>query len=664
MDRAFSLGSTFRRDADTNTLTVDMAFASEQPYERWWGIEVLQMKGARLARLNDGDGGPVLFNHDWNDLRGRHVPGTVRADKDGVLRGQIEIPAATQATRDAAALVESRTLTKASVGYQIHTVVEKTTKKSGEQGERVLDGRTFERLLREHRQVRDGREVGGDMRAFHRALDEVAGPLERAEDTPAIYLVTDWEPLENSLVTVPADNSVGVGRSLEPAQRAAAPAVSQPAAAAASQEKATMADTPQAAAGTSAEPQVDYRNVDPVREAQRRREAIENMAKANGIADERTVRHWVESGKDWNAIADDILKIKAENTKGAQTFLDMPKADVQRYSLWRAMNAVLSGDWRKAGLEAEASKAIAEKTQRASSAKGFFVPLDIQERLQPMRRDLTVASASGGGYLVGTENMSFIDLLRNRSVAMRMGATRMPGLTGNVTVPKQTAGATAYWLSTEGTAITEGSLTFGQLALSPKTVGAYVEVSRLLMLQSSPAAETLVTSDLAAQVALAADLATLHGSGSSGQPTGITATASIGSVTGTSLAYAGVLEFQTDVASNNVMPMRGGYVTTPAVAGLMAARSRFSNTDTPLWQGNIWDGQMGGFPAMSSNQVNSATMIFGDWSQVVIGEWGVLEVSLNEQANFPMGVVGFRAFYTMDVGVRYAGAFSVATSIT
>ena len=426
-----------------------------------------------------------------------------------------------------------------------------------------------------------------------------------------------------------------------------------------------MADLAPNAAGNAAAPAdngTDFRNIDPVAQAVQRRQAIEKMAQAQGVTDAATIEHWVRSGKNWDQIADDLIKIRAENSKSASTHLDMPAREVARYSMWRAMNAVLSGDWRHAGLELEASQEIAKRTSRMHGNKGFFVPLDVQQR--PQQRDLTVASASGGGYLVGTQNMSFVDVLRNRSVAMRMGATPMPGLTGNVTIPKQTAGATAYWLSTESTAITESNLTFGQLALSPKTVGAYVEVSRLLMLQSSPAAESIVTADLAAQVALAADLAVLHGSGASGQPTGITATASIGSVTGTSLGYAGMVEFQTDVAANNVMPVRPGYVTTPAVAGLLKARQRFSSTDTPIWQGNIWDGNFEGTPAMSSNQVNSATMIFGDWSQVVIGEWGVLEVSLNEQANFPMGVVGFRAFYTMDVGVRYAGAFSVATSIT
>jgi HK97 family phage major capsid protein len=487
-----------------------------------------------------------------------------------------------------------------------------------------------------------------------------------------VLITTRWMPTHAALVAEPADIGAGFYRErteqeppFELQAEPAATTVLQPAAPAASKGEAMSAETIATPAGASAEPGQDFRNIDPVQEANRRREAISKMARANGVTDERTVQHWVQSGKSWDQIADDLLQIRQANSKTAATQLDMPKSDVQRYSMWRAMNAVLSGDWKHAGLELEASQAVAARTSRMHGAKGFFVPLDVQHaKREVQQRDLTVASASGGGYLVGTENMSFIDVLRNRSVALRMGATPMPGLSGNVTIPKQTAGATAYWLSTEGTAITESALTFGQLALTPKTVGAYVEVSRLLMMQSSPAAEGIVTADLARQVALAADLAVLHGSGASGQPTGITATGSIGSVTGTSLAYAGVLEFQSDVAANNVMPTRGGYVTTPAVAALLMARQRFSSTDTPLWQGNLWDGQMVGFPAMSSAQVNSATMIFGDWSQAVVGEWGVLEVSLNEQANFPMGVVGFRAFYTMDVGVRYAGAFSVATSIT
>jgi HK97 family phage major capsid protein len=266
---------------------------------------------------------------------------------------------------------------------------------------------------------------------------------------------------------------------------------------------------------------------------------------------------------------------------------------------------------------------------------------------------------------VGTENVGFIEMLRNRSVAFRMGVRRLSGLQSSVTIPRQSVAATAYWLANEATDVTESQQTFVQVALTPKNVGAYTEISRQLLLQSSPGAEGIVTDDLAQQVALAADLAVLEGAGSGGEPSGITLASGLGSVTGTSLAAPGVLEFQSDVAASNVMPLRGGYVTTPAVAALLMVRPELPTTGTErLWKGNVWDGQMFGFPAMSSNQLTAASMLFGDWQEVVVGEWGVLEVEVNPYANFQAGIIGVRAMYSMDVGVRRPFAFSRATSIT
>ena len=189
-------------------------------------------------------------------------------------------------------------------------------------------------------------------------------------------------------------------------------------------------------------------------------------------------------------------------------------------------------------------------------------------------------------------------------------------------------------------------------------------MSRLLLLQSSPSAEGIVTDDLAQVVAIGVDLAVLNGSGASGQPLGIIGTTGIGAVTGTSIAYAGVLNFQEDVAASNVMPIAGGYVTTPAVASLLMQRVKFSSTASPLWEGNLWDGTMAGFRAMSSAQVPTADMLFGDWQEAVVGEWGVLEVQVNPFADFKAGIIGIRAMYTVDVGVRRPFAFSLATSIT
>jgi len=397
-----------------------------------------------------------------------------------------------------------------------------------------------------------------------------------------------------------------------------------------------------------------------------RAQAIENLCKANKIED--NVRdYWKGSGLSVDAITEDLLKIVEERSKNTpkSSQLGLTEKETQRFSVLNAVRAVIDKNWQNAGFELECSRAIAAKLQRSPDPHKFYVPFEVQQRALPGRRDLTVASGSGGGYLVGTDNMSFIELMRNRSVLYRMGARRLAGLVGSVTVPKQSGAATAVWLSSESATATESAQTFGQMALSPKTVGAYTEISRQLTLQSSPDAEGIVSSDLATVCALAIDVGGLRGAGSSGEPQGIVGSSGVGSVTGTSLAAAGVLEFQSDVAGGNLLTETCGYVTTPAVAALLMARPELPSTGTErLWKGNMLNGSLFGLPAMTSNQMSSATMLFGDFSQVVIAEWGVLEVEVNPYANFQAGIVGIRAMVSIDVGVRYGGAFSYSSSIT
>jgi hypothetical protein len=93
-------------------------------------------------------------------------------------------------------------------------------------------------------------------------------------------------------------------------------------------------------------------------------------------------------------------------------------------------------------------------------------------------------------------------------------------------------------------------------------------------------------------------------------------------------------------------------------------RQRFSGTDTPLWTGSVLDGQVAGFRGTTTTQVTAASMTFGDFEQVVIGEWGLLEIALNPYANFTSAITGIRAMQSVDVGIRQAAAFSRATSIT
>lgn len=696
-------GAELRRTKENGDgdLVVPMAFSSEEPVDRWWGVEILDHGEAsvRLERLNDG--APVLFNHNPGhspgDLIGTHEPGTVKLGKDRVLRGEVRVTSATQQGREAVGLIESRVLTKASIGYRVHKVVEQTTKRDGTKVERVIPGDVFERAIEKLE------SSGGRVRELlTRELDRDVFPIaDRKEDEDPIYRVMDWEPFENSFVTIPADNTVGLGRTVKKSSNDPATAVSQQAATPAIHLRGTMKTPEELAAEQAAAEEARKKAERAAMEAAERKareelaareaqagemeksriRAINNLAKVNSISD--NIRDaWIQQGYGLEQVSNDLIRINEERSKNnpgsAAGAIGMSKRDAKNYSLLRAIRAVADGDWSKAGLEAEASRDLAQKLGRVVDSKAFLVPFEVLERSVDTsqfdaarflgsivgKRDLTVASAGGGGYLVGTDNVGFIEILRNRSVAMQMGVTRLSGLQGNVTIPRQSAAATAYWLSTEATAITESQQTFVQVALSPKTAGAYTEISRLLLLQSSPGAEGIVTDDLAQVVALAADLAVLEGSGAAGQPTGLSNTSGIGSVASGSITYDRVLEFQTDVATSNVRPGRGGYVTDPVTARVLMQKQRFTSTDTPLWQGNIWDGQMAGFPAMSSNQPTAGTLTFGDWAELILAEWGVLEVSVNPYAQFATGIIGVRAMYSLDVGCRRPFAFSRATGVT
>ena len=162
---------------DGQDMVVELAFASAVPYERWWGIEVLDCtpSSVRLDRINDS--GALLFNHDWDALRGHHVPGSVRADADNVVRGNVSISWAADEGKTIK-LVTGGHLTKTSTGYEIHQIIEQTTAKSGEKIERTLDGQLFDRVL-----TRCNREAPGELTVFRRALDAAAGAFERASKT-------------------------------------------------------------------------------------------------------------------------------------------------------------------------------------------------------------------------------------------------------------------------------------------------------------------------------------------------------------------------------------------------------------------------------------------------------------------------------------------------
>lgn len=601
------------RQKDNGPLELTFSASSDAPLDRYYGTEILShAEGAvRMDRINGGSA-PLLFNHNWDDPVGMIDGGRLEGGRMIVDAHLFE----TARGREVRAMIEGG-LRNVSVGYEIHEV---------------------------------------------------------AEDKKAnSYEATAWTPYEVSLCTIPADASVGLGRSADKSITKPVRVITratQKADAAETLQGASMAEEKNAPAGAAAatlqvnENGTHEQRMSAVEIEARRKQAISNLCRANKL-DAQFEREWIAGGASLDQVAEDMIKIMEERGRAQPAAgLGMTRKEVSTYSMVRAMHAAHTGDWSKAGFERECSRAISDKRGIIPRQSGaFFVPMEVQAR---NKRDMTVAGVSGSQYLVGTDNQpgSFIDLLRNEAVSLAMGATRLTGLVGNITIPRMTAAGTAYWLADESTQITESQPTIGQLSLSPKDVAALTQISHKLMSQSTPDVEQMIMNDLAAVLGLAIDVAVLRGSGSNGQPHGIVGTSGLGSFdTDSTDPFGDVVSAQVDVMAANALRPGCAYVADPASAALLMGRSRFSSTDTPVWDGSLLSGTMAGFPCRATNQMSANTMLFGLWPSIIVAEWGQLELVVNQFSDETRGLVSVRAWYQMDTGMRYPAAFSYDASV-
>jgi HK97 family phage major capsid protein len=361
--------------------------------------------------------------------------------------------------------------------------------------------------------------------------------------------------------------------------------------------------------------------------------------------------------------------------------IGMSQSEIEKYSLVRLIGSAaeaLRGNARaldSAGLEMEASRAMAQKLGR--NPQGFFVPWDVM--ITPpaarggavrIRNTQSVGDPTTGGYLVETMQGSFIDVLRNKMVTRQAGAQVLTGLVGDVDFPKKTASSTAYWLG-EGTSPTKSQLTFGQVEARNRTVGAYAQLTRKLLKQSSMDVEMMVRDDMATTLAIAIDAAGLHGLGYANQPRGVANTPGIGSVVGNTNGEApdwtDIVDLETAVAIDNADIGALAYITNTKVRGKLK-KTLITTTygDKMVWG----DGPqpLNGYPAYVTNQVRSdltkgnqslsSAIFFGNWNDLIYALWGGLDILVDPYTNSTSGDVLVTAMQDADVVVRRAESFS------
>lgn len=614
------------RSVNEDDRTVELSFSSEIEYERWFGIEILDHSpGAmRMDRLQSG--AALLVNHDWDDQVGVVESVSIGDDRRG--RAVVRFGRSARATEIFQDVVDGiRKLV--SVGYRVHA----------------------------------------------------AKLVETRDGDVDVYRITDWEPYEISLVSVPADPTVGVGRSAEnPQEEPTRPTpenhrnFTPP-----SKDSGQMEKTLRDAQGNLVRAQVDEAgNIvkvleviekagDATRDAQQRGQDAER-ARVRAITEMGTqynqrdlAMEFIGSGKSpeefqralLQKLNERIAQPLEEQNRSAE--IGMNDKEVRRFSFMRAIrfladptNTQLRKD---AAFEIECSRAAAEAYGK--DPQGILVPADVLGRAF----STTTPAGGPGSNIVATELQpsSFIEMLRKRAWVLRRART-LAGLVGNVDIPRQKSGTTAYWVG-EGGAPTASEIGTDKISLNPKTLAAYSDITRRMLLQATPDAEALTRDDLLKSMALALDYAAIYGSGSANQPKGAKNYTGINAVdfAATNPTFAELVAMETAIASDDADVESMSYAANAKFRGYAKTTVKFATAGSAtLWeQGNT----VNGYQCDISNQLADGDVFFGNWQDLLVAMWGGLDLTVDPYALSTSGGLRVITFQDVDFNLRRLESF-------
>ncbi len=465
----------------------------------------------------------------------------------------------------------------------------------------------------------------------YRVMDAV---LQRTnDDGEDEYLVKNWQPMEVSVVAIPADVNTGVGRSIE---------------------DSIMSDNDDVVEETKKTPVVKVEDI-------RAKEMARIKAiRAAGIKFKKPelVDEYIDNGKSVSEFREVLLDKILDDTQVTKpiTELGLTAKETERYSMFKAIRACVTKDWSKAGLELECSREISERLDR--EPEGFFIPWDIQTRAAPMTKAST-------GNLIGTDHLasSFIDLLRAESTIFALGTRAMVGLVGDVDIPRLDAGATFYWLA-DDTDVTESDATIGQVTLSPTTLAGAVPMSRRLLKQSDPSVEGIVLNDLVKGAAIALDIAAFTGTGVSDIPEGVLNVTGVNTVSIALFSTSGIpdfaelVQFETELAIDEALQGSLSYVVSPGLYGTFKTTPKDAGSGIMLLENN----EINGYPIVRTTSIGAKNLFLGNWNDLLVGMWGVLDVRPDTTTYAAKDSLVLRVFQDCDIAVRHPESFCVAVT--
>lgn len=349
-----------------------------------------------------------------------------------------------------------------------------------------------------------------------------------------------------------------------------------------------------------------------------------------------------------------------------------------KYSLGRAIQSLIdpAAYMRTAGFEREISQELEKRSVRET--QGIRVPA---AAIFGATRALLTSGSAGNMVETSVLGTSLVEVLRVASVPARMGSTTLTGQQGNLSIPRQTASSTVSWVA-ENSAPGASDPTFDAISMTPKTMGALVDISRRVKIQSSADIEGVVMADLAASLLSEYDRAAMFGTGASNQPRGIVNTAGIntvvGGTNGLALTWSHVLDLERKVAELNAIrsvqntgyginfATRAKLKQVPKASGVI---SDMVMNDMPADAQDLYS--LNGYKTAVSSVLPSngtkgtgtalSTLIFGDWSQLFAAVWGELDLMVDPYSLSSSGGIRLVGLMDVDFALRRPQSFSVMT---
>ncbi|MBN1253985.1 MAG: phage major capsid protein [Deltaproteobacteria bacterium] len=384
---------------------------------------------------------------------------------------------------------------------------------------------------------------------------------------------------------------------------------------------------------------------------------LEKIGETKALVDEKFV---VLSGD---------LQAKIAELQGRCTFLEeqlksrgvsLPGVNEEKtkFSFVNAIRAIRFGDWTGADFEKEVFAQVAKQ--------------------------LGTDTGPAGGYIVPVQYVAeLIELLKAEAIVVALGATVLDGLVGSpVEFPKQTGGATAYWVG-ENEAITASAQTLGQLKMSPKSIAALVKMSNRLLKLSNPSVEAMVRRDIAQAVALGIDLASLRGSGTEHEPLGIANTSKIKTVAlgtdGDWFTLDSIVDMEGQLEDANALRGKLGIAWHGKVKRHLKKTkiAQYSGDTGGQWvmlpMSDKMLSDIIGYMFKTTTQIptnltkNSGTNLsevyFGNWQELLIGQWGGLEILASQETSdaFEKNQTWVRIIQEVDIGLRHPESFCLCS---